>query len=1100
MKPDISGSITRATIRSPLTPLFLLTALAVGLVALLSIPREEEPQISVPMVDMLVSAPGLKSADVVEQVTEPLEQIIKAIPDVEHVYSQSRDDGTMVTARFKVGTDADDAILRVHEKIRANLDRIPPGVPMPLVVGRGINDVPIVTLTLSPEEWTGDVWSDTSLRMLADELQKELIKVDDVGLTTLVGGRALELRVEPDIQAMAAYGVPLQTLVQSVGQAADAMPVGSARQDGNTLLVQAGDRIDAVGELERLELPGAGGRTVYLSDVATIRVAGAESESRVWTLDRRASGDGFDARPAVTLALAKRPGANAVNVAEAILQRVDVLKGGLIPEGVRVEVTRNYGATADHKANELLFHLGLATVSIVILIAFAIGWREALVTLIVIPTTILLTLFASMMMGYTINRVSLFALIFSIGILVDDAIVIIENIARHWAMKDGRSRVKAAVDAVSEVGNPTVIATLTVIAALLPMMFVSGLMGPYMAPIPANASAAMLFSFFVAVGIAPWLLMKVAGKAPLHGHGASGEESELGHEETRLGNFYRKVAAPIVASKKNAWTFLLLVGFATLASMSLFYFKVVPVKLLPFDNKSEIQVVVDLPEGASVEDTERALFALADAIRDVKEVETIQAYAGTAAPFNFNGLVRHYFLRNSPELGDLQVNLSEKSDRKRASHDIALDLRARLLALPMPEHTSVKVVEVPPGPPVMATLLAEIYGPTPEARRETAAIVRGFFEETDFIVDVDDSIGNPAPRLTVSVDEPRAADYGVQQQDILDTIGLAFTGQTVGVSPRGEGRDPLNIAIRLPKSERNWSQQIAAIPVPARLAGTNAPPVELGAVVDVSEESGSPMIYRRDGYFADMVMGELAGRYEAPIYGMFEIQDKVKAYDWAAAGLVAPAVRMYGQPEDDTQPTLLWDGEWEITYVTFRDMGMAFAVALLAIYILVVAQFGTFRVPLIILTPVPLTLIGIMIGHWLFGAPFTATSMIGFIALAGIIVRNSILLVDFVRHLQDGHTPLKDVLLNAGAIRFKPILLTALAAMIGAAVILSDPIFQGLAISLLFGLASSTALTVLVIPAIYIALRGPDWLPETGEEETGMEPAGGAQINEEAIS
>ena len=1086
MRPDISGSITRSTIRSPLTPLFLLAALAVGLVALLTIPREEEPQISVPMVDMIVASPGLKAADVVEQVTEPLEEIVKAIPDVEHVYSQSRDDGALVTARFKVGTDADDAILRVHEKIRANMFRIPPGVPMPTVIGRGINDVPIVTLTLTPEEWTGDVWNDTTLRMLADELQKELIKVDDVGLTSIVGGRPLELRVEPDIRAMAAYGVPLQTLVESVGQAAAAMPVGTARQDGESLLVQAGDRIDAVGELERLELRGSDGRTVYLSDVATIRVAGQESETRVWTLDRKADGDGFVARPSVTLALAKRPGANAVNVAEGILERVDHLKGKLIPEGVRVDVTRNYGETADHKANELLFHLGLATVSIVVLIAFAIGWREALVTLIVIPTTILLTLFASLMMGYTINRVSLFALIFSIGILVDDAIVIIENIARHWAMKDGRTRVQAAIDAVSEVGNPTIVATMTVIAALLPMMFVSGLMGPYMAPIPANASAAMLFSFFVAVGVAPWLMMKIAGKAPLHGHGASGEEDHLeGGQATRLARFYRRVATPIVSSKKNAWTFLIAVGVATLASLSLFYFKLVPVKLLPFDNKSEIQVVVDLPEGASLEDTERALFALGDAIRDVKEVVTIQAYAGTAAPFNFNGLVRHYFLRSGAEQGDLQVNLSEKSHRKRNSHAIALELRHLLLAVPMPEGTSVKVVEVPPGPPVVATLLAEIYGPTPEARRETAGIVRGFFEDTDFIVDVDDSIGVPAPRLTVSVDEPRAADYGVKQQDILDTISLTFEGQTVGVSPRGEGRDPLDIRIRLPKGSRSWSQEIAAIPVPARLVSLSAPPVELGALVDVSEEIGSPLIFRRDGYFADMVMGELAGRFEAPIYGMFTIQDKIKHYDWEAAGLEKPAVRMYGQPEDEVEPTLLWDGEWEITYVTFRDMGIAFGVALLAIYILVVGQFGTFRVPLIILTPVPLTLIGIMLGHWLFGAPFTATSMIGFIALAGIIVRNSILLVDFVRHLTDGRTPLKEVLLNAGAIRFKPIVLTALAAMIGAAVILTDPIFQGLAISLLFGLASSTALTVLVIPAIYIALRGPDWLPE----KTGTEPA-----------
>ena len=1086
MRPDLSGSITRATIRSPLTPLFLLTALAVGLIALMTIPREEEPQISVPMVDMIISAPGLRAADVVEQVTEPLEEIIKAIPDVEHVYSQSRDDGALVTARFDVGTDADDAILRVHEKIRANLDRIPTGVPMPLVIGRGINDVPIVTLTLSPEPWTGDVWNDTSLRMLAEELQKELIKVDDVGLTSVVGGRALEMRVEPDIHALAAYGVPLQTLVETVSQAANVNPVGIARRDGESLLVQAGDRVNALSELERLELRGADGRTVYLSDVATIRVTGAETESRVWTLDRDEEAGGFRAAPAVTVALAKRPGANAVKVAEAILARAEHLEGDLVPEGVHLEVTRNYGETANHKANELLYHLGLATVSIVILIAFAIGWREALVTLIVIPTTILLTLFASLMMGYTINRVSLFALIFSIGILVDDAIVMIENIARHWAMNDGRTKVEAAINAVSEVGNPTVIATLTVIAALLPMMFVSGLMGPYMAPIPANASAAMLFSFFVAVGIAPWLLMRIAGGVKVAAAHAGGH----GEADSRLGRFYRRVAGPIVASRRNSWIFLVTVGIATLLSVSLFATKAVSVKLLPFDNKSEIQVVLDLPEGASVEDTERALFAMADLIRDVPEVETLQAYAGTAAPFNFNGLVRHYFLRNAPELGDLQVNLSEKSERKRASHAIALDMRERLSALDLPPGASAKVVEVPPGPPVIATLMAEIYGPTPEARRQTAGVVRKLFEETDFIVDVDDSIGDPQPRLTIAINEPQAADYGVMQQDILDTIALAFAGETVGVSPRGEGRNPLDIRIRLPKSERIWSQETASIPVPRRLAGTGAMPVELGALVNVSEEQGSPVVFRRDGHFTDMVMGELAGRYEAPIYGMFEIQDRVEAYDWAGAGLVKPAIRMYGQPEDETRPTLLWDGEWEITYVTFRDMGLAFGVALVGIYILVVAQFGTFRVPLIILTPVPLTLIGIMIGHWMFGAAFTATSMIGFIALAGIIVRNSILLVDFVRHRTDAVTPLKDVLMDAGAIRFKPILLTALAAMIGASVILTDPIFQGLAISLLFGLASSTALTVLVIPAIYIALRGPDWTP------SGTQPAGDAEIEE----
>lgn len=1070
MKTDLSGGITRSTIRSPLTPLLLLAALAVGLIALLTIPREEEPQISVPMVDIMVSSPGLQAPDAVEQVTKPLESILMAIPDVEHVYSQTRDDGALVTARFNVGTDADNAILRVHEKIRANLDSIPYDVPMPLVVGRGINDVPIVTLTLSPDEATGDVWNDTTLRMLADELRNELTKVKDVGLTEVIGGRPLELRVEPDIQALSAQGVSLQTLVQSIQGAAAAMPSGRAHQDGESLIVQAGNRVNAVHELERLQIRGAGGRVVYVGDVATVKVTGADTDMRVWTMQPNAS-DGFTARPAVTVTVAKRPGANAVVVSSAVLERLQTLKGPLIPEGIDVEVTRDYGATANHKANELLFHLGLATVSIVVLIAFSIGWREALVTLIVIPTTILLTLFASLMMGYTINRVSLFALIFAIGILVDDAIVIIENISRHWAMNDGRSRTEAAIQAVSEVGNPTIIATLTVIAALLPMMFVSGLMGPYMAPIPANASAAMVFSFFVAVGIAPWLMMKIVSGAGATAH------INAHSGETRLSGFYRRVAAPVVESKRNAWTFLIAVGVATLLSLLLFVTRAVPVKLLPFDNKSEVQVIVDLPEGAALEDTERALFALADAIRPVEEVITLQAYAGTAAPFNFNGLVRHYFLRSSPELGDLQVNLSEKSERKRASHEIALDIRARLTAVPLPEGARVKVVEVPPGPPVISTLMAEIYGPSPEARRKTATVIEQMFNETDFIVDVDNSLGEAAPRLAFDIDEPSAADAGVLQQDILDTIALAFEGQTAGVSPRGEGRDPLNIRVYLPRSERSWTQQIAATPVPRRLAGTDVVPIELGALVETHEDTGSLSIFRRDGHFADMVMGELAGRFEAPIYGMFEIESRIKAYDWASQGLTQPVISMYGQPEDETHTTLLWDGEWEVTYVTFRDMGLAFGVALIGIYILVVAQFGTFRVPLIILTPVPLTLIGIMIGHWLFGAAFTATSMIGFIALAGIIVRNSILLVDFVRHRTDDHTPLKEVLLDAGAIRFKPILLTALAAMIGAAVILSDPIFQGLAISLLFGLASSTALTVLVIPAIYIALRGPEWTP-----------------------
>ena len=700
-----------------------------------------------------------------------------------------------------------------------------------------------------------------------------------------------------------------------------------------------------------------------------------------------------------------------------------------------------------------------------VLIAIAIGWREALVTLVVIPTTILLTLFAANLMGYTINRVSLFALIFSIGILVDDAIVVVENIARHWAMQDGRPRVQATIEAVAEVGNPTVVATLTVVAALLPMLFVSGLMGPYMAPIPANASAAMLFSFFVAMVVAPWLMLRLAPKegAAVAAHAA--------HDEGVLGRLYRRFATPIVRSKRASWIFLIGVGVATLLSMTLFATKSVTVKLLPFDNKSEIAVVVDLPEGASLEDTERMLFAAADIARGLPEITSVQSYAGTPAPFNFNGLVRHYYLRERPELGELQVNLAARGERKRASHDIALDLRQRLKAVSVPAGTSIKVVEVPPGPPVLATLLAEIYGPDAATRRAVTGELKKMFAEVPFIVDVDDSIGEKRPRLRLSIDQDRLEFFGVEQRDVYDTIQTLFGGVPVGYSHRGEDRNPIEIAVKLPKRDLAWSEALASTPVPANTLPGSKTVVELGQVVKATVEEGSPVIFRRDGRFADMVMAELAGRFEAPLYGMLEVAKRVDAHDWGA--LPKPVISLHGQPADESHPTLLWDGEWEITYVTFRDMGAAFGAAILGIYVLVVAQFRSFKLPLVILTPIPLTLIGILIGHWLLGAPFTATSMIGFIALAGIIVRNSILLVDFIRHSGGQGKALREVVLEAGAVRFKPILLTALAAMIGAATILLDPIFQGLAISLLFGLASSTLLTVLVIPAIYIALRQP---------------------------
>ena len=1063
MKLGIAGNLTRQFIQSPLTPLFLLAALAVGLVALLTLPREEEPQISVPMVDIMVRADGLKAEDAVKLVTEPLETIVKSIDGVEHVYSQTRDDNVIVTARFLVGTSSDAAVLRVHEKLRANIDRIPVGIPEPLVIGRGIDDVAINVITLSPKPEAASHWTANGLSRVIRELQVELTKLEDIGLTYITGDQPEEIRVEPDPERLSLYGITLQQLTGKIAAANRSFEAGQLRDDGLQIKLSAGQTLQSPTDIANILLTARDGRPVYVRDVADVIIAQDSREIRatdVMLLDGKPV-----SVPAVSLALAKRPGTNAVIISERITERLHELEGKLIPADLNVQITRNYGETANEKANELLFHLGLATVSIVLLVAFSIGWREAIVVAVVIPSTILLTLFAARIMGYTLNRVSLFALIFSIGILVDDAIVVIENIARHWAMRDGRPRVQAAIEAVAEVGNPTIVATLTVVAALLPMLFVSGMMGPYMSPIPANASAAMIFSFFIAVTVTPWLMMKFGGG----GHGQGHSNGHAAADGGILGRIYLAFARPILKSKARSWLFLALVGMATLASLSLFYTKSVTVKLLPFDNKSELQVVADLPEGSSVEDTSRLLQEVAQVALQLPEVVSVQTYAGEPAPFNFNGLVRHYYVRNSPELGDVQITLSGKGDRDRSSHDIALELRQKIASLAVKPGTSLKVVEPPPGPPVMATLLAEIYGPDPETRRKTAEKVREAFAKVPFIVDVDDSFGQQMPRMRAAIDQDNLEYNKVEESDVYDTLQGLYADRTVGYSHRGGGRQPIPITLGLPKSAKAMDERALSTPVPANVLPGDRGVVELGDVVSVKRELSSFPVFRHNGKPAEMVTAELAGAFEAPVYGMIEVGKALDSIDWT--GLEKPLVSLHGQPVDESKPILLWDGEWEVTWVTFRDMGGAFLVALLGIYILVVAQFGSFKLPLVILTPIPLTLIGIMLGHWLFHAAFTATSMIGFIALAGIIVRNSILLVDFVKHANVPGADLREVLLKAGAIRFKPILLTAIAAMIGAAVILTDPIFQGLAISLLFGLASSTLLTVLVIPAIYMALR-----------------------------
>ncbi|HWU49080.1 MAG TPA: efflux RND transporter permease subunit [Asticcacaulis sp.] len=1059
----LSGRITKAALTSPLTPLFLLVAILLGLLAVATIPREEEPQISVPMIDISVSDPGVKAADGVELVAKPLEAIVKSVSGVDHVYSFIDDDHVLVTARFKVGTDPDNAAIRIHEKISANMDRLPSGVTAPLVQERGISDVPVMVLTLSPRPGAGKDITDQGLYDLAVKLRGEIAKVNDVGLTFIVGGRREEIRIEPDAAKMRAYGVSLNALMSAVRGADSAAPLGAVRDANTSVTLAAGKTLQTAQDVGLITVPSITGQNVLVRDVATVVEAPRQDQEHVFRYTQPKPGQWVQT-PAVSLAIAKRQGANAVVVTQSLLKRVEALKGPLIPSSVQVAVTRDYGESANEKANELLFHLGLATVSIVVLIGFAIGWREAGVTAVVIPTTILLTLFASNLMGYTINRVSLFALIFSIGILVDDAIVMIENISRHWGMNDGRSRTQATIDAVAEVGNPTVIATLTVVAALLPMLFVSGLMGPYMAPIPVNASAAMIFSFFVAVVLAPWLMIRFARQTlPARDHSHEGF----------IGRLYRRVAGKIIKDRKSSGRFLAGVGVATLVACAMFATKTVTVKLLPFDNKSELQVIADLPEGATLETTQRVLSQAAQITTRLHEVEAVDAYAGTAAPFNFNGLVRHYYFRQFPEQGDLNVQLLPKDKRSRPSHAIAIDLRDRLKAVPLPPGGVLKVVEAPPGPPVMATLLAEVYGPDAATRRAVANKVKNIFRSIPYIVDIDDSYGAAAPKVSIVADRPKMEALNVSDDQVYQGLGAVMTGSILGYSERGQGREPLEISIRLPQSQRTLGENLMSLPVASSVTAQGRRLVTLDEVADLDRTTTSPHIYRRDGHDVDMIMAELAGKYEAPVYGVSDVDARIRQANWGP--FPTPDIRLNGQPDSERRATVLWDGEWEITWVTFRDMGAAFGVALLGIYALVVAQFRSFKLPLVILTPVPLTLIGIVLGHILFHAPFTATSMIGFIALAGIIVRNSILLVDFIRHhrLADGRydRPLRDVLLDAGATRFRPILLTALAAMIGAAVILTDPIFQGLAISLLFGLLSSTLLTVLVIPAIYIVMK-----------------------------
>ena len=1065
----VSGRLARAFQTNPLTPVLALAALLLGLVAVMITPREEEPQIDVTMANVFVPFAGSSAHDVESLVSVPLQQKLAEVEGVKHVYAMSRPGMAVVTVEFDVGIPRKDALVRLYNQVFANADFVPPGLGVgpPLVRPMGIDDVPVMGVTL----WTDDPQRGaTELGAVARALETELKRVPGTRDITTIGAPDRAVVVELDATRLAAHGMTVGELQQALAAA--------------NVVLQAGERVDASGTqvpvtvgtfladangVADLVLGLREGQPLRLADIATIRESADRPTAYVW----HAAGAGapvgdaapVEWAPAVTLAIAKKPGANAADITAAIRERLVALEGALIPEGVHATVTRDYGFTANEKAMTLIKKLVFATMAVVLLVLVALGWREAVVVGAAVILTLAVTLFASWAMGFTINRVSLFALIFSIGILVDDAIVVVENIHRHMTLgaKSLREALPAAVD---EIGGPTILATFTVIAALLPMAFVTGLMGPYMRPIPINASVGMLLSLLIALTVTPWLAVKLLsrhyarlGEAGGHGHGGLA---------ARLHGVFDRLMRPFLDAKQGGrrrWKLFAGIGAAVALSVGLVVVQLVVLKMLPFDNKSELQIVVDLPEGTPLERTNALLLELAAELRGRPEVLDVQGYAGTSAPVNFNGLVRQYYLREGAALGDLQVNLVDKHDRDDQSHDLARAWRPALQAIAARYGAALKVVEVPPGPPVLAPLVAEVYGPDAATVRRIAEGLEGLARDTEGLVDIDTTLEAKAERETVVVDRVRAARLGVSQQAIAQTLALAVGGVDATYLRDGVAKHAIPVRLRLPAGEQARIDELLALKVRAQ-DGRMIPLVEL---VEVRREPWEPTLMQKDLLPVSYVMADEAGEVDSPLYGMFSLVGRVDSLDVG----VPVAQRFFTAPDDPLAFTIKWDGEWQVTWQTFRDMGLAYAAGLVLIYLLIVAQFRSYVVPLVIMAPIPLTVIGVMPGHALLGAQFTATSMIGMIALAGIIVRNSILLVDFINHEIANGRDLADAVVEACAVRAQPIGLTALAAMLGALFILDDPIFNGLAISLIFGIAVSTLLTLVVIPLLYFAwLRG----------------------------
>ncbi|WP_330946555.1 efflux RND transporter permease subunit [Thermomonas sp. LB-4] len=1061
----ISGRLAAAFQRNPLTPILAIMGLLLGLLAVAITPREEEPQIDVTMANVIVPFDGASSRDVEQWVATPLEQKLSEIEGVKHVYSISRPGMAVLTVEFEVGVQRQPALVRLYNQVFSNADFLPQraGVGQPIVKPKGIDDVPVMALTL----WSDDPHMDaTALGEVAHTLEAELKRVPGTRDVYTIGAPDRSVLVTLDAAKLAAYGMSGNDLAQAL-QTANVVHQAGERVDAaqGAVPVTAGSYLASAEDVAGLVIGSHGGKPLLLSDVATIEARGDLARQYVWHgAPTGRAGPKAGSAPAVTMAIAKKPGSNASDITTAIAQRIEQLKGELIPQGVQVSVTRDYGASASDKASTLIQKLVFATGSVVLLVLFALGWREAIVVGAAVVLTLAVTLFASKVMGFTLNRVSLFALIFSIGILVDDAIVVVENIHRHMA-RGGKTLFEAIPPAVDEVGGPTILATFTVIAALMPMAFVSGLMGPYMRPIPINASVGMLLSLAIALIVTPWLSLKLLAR---HGHAAEGGQAHDEKQASWLHRLFERVMSPFLrgdgAARRRGLLFAGMVGLVLL-SASLAVFKLVVLKMLPLDNKSEVQVVVDMPEGSTLEQTNALLAELAAKLDTVPEVLDYQAYAGTAAPINFNGLVRQYFLRSGSNVGDLQVNLVDKHARDRQSHEIALAMRPMLAKAGAKYGASVKVVEVPPGPPVLSPLVAEVYGPDYAGQRKVAlALAKERFAATEGIVDVDTSVEADSPRERIVVDRERAARLGVPQSAIADAIAMGVSGLDATYVHDGASKYPRPVRLRLPAQDQASLASLLAL----KVRGAQGQLVPLSELVRVEEATWDGAIHHKDGLPVVYVTADEAGALDSPLYGMFGIVGQLGDHKVAGQQLAQTFIT---QPADTSGYAVKWDGEWQITYETFRDMGIAYAAGMVLIYLLVVAQFRSYLVPLVIMAPIPLTVIGVMPGHALLGKQFTATSMIGMIALAGIIVRNSILLVDFIQQEAARGVPLVDAVIDACAVRAKPIVLTGVAAMLGAFFILDDPIFNGLAISLIFGILVSTILTLVVIPLLYYVLR-----------------------------